>query len=118
MGCDFYVFYKICIQYKRDDKLQIKEHEVDGTRERGYWWDCQRDEDFEELIDYHDRCAEQRREQINMELRNYPRMDIFRDGRWMIIASAQENYKNIAKKYNITENEIVTIWKEGDFMVR
>ena len=118
MGCDFYVFYKVCIEYKKGEKTVVEEHRLDDTRERCDWWECERNEDFEELIDYHERAAKQRREQIDYELSSFPKLDIFKNRRWLVIDSAQEKYKNIAKKYNISENDIVKIWKEGDFMLR
>ena len=118
MGCDFYVYYKIYIQYKRGDKVEVVEEEEEDTRERCYWWDCVRDRDFEELIDYHERAARQRREQIDNELRNYPKKELFKDGRWRVIESAQEYYKDIVRKHNIAENELVLVWKAGDFHLR
>ena len=118
MGCDFYVYYKIYIQYKRDDKVKVEEEEIEDTRERCYWWECVRDRDFEELIDYHERKAKQDRDQIDEELRNYPRKDIFKDGKWRAIEGAQEYYKSLVKKYNISENELVSIWKAGAFHLR
>jgi len=118
MGCDFYVFYKICIEYKKEDGVKVQEHRLEETRQRCDWWECERDRDYEELVDYHERANKQRREQIDFELSYYPRIDLFKNNKWLVIESAQEFYKNIAKKYNISENEIRSVWKEGDFMLR
>ena len=118
MGFDFNLFYKVYIQYQKDNELKLKEHILESTRNGGYWVDCERDEEEEELIDYYDRREEQKRDQIDYELQNYPKADIFKDRKWLVNDTIKENYVNILKKYGILEKEIVLIWKEGDCIVK
>lgn len=117
MGLDFYVFYKICVQYQKDNELKLKEHSIESTRNGGYWVECQREED-EELIDYYERLEEQKRDQIEYELQNYPTVDIFKNSKWLVNDTIKENYINILKKYGISEKEVVLIWKEGECCVK
>ena len=39
MGCDFYTYYVVRIEYKDGDKIEVKSEEIEGTRERHYFWE-------------------------------------------------------------------------------
>ncbi len=118
MGFDFNLFYKICIQYQKDNELKLKEHIIESTRSGGYWIDCERDKENEQLIDYYDRLEEQKRDQLDYELENYPKADIFKNKKWLVNDTIKENYVNILKKYGISEKDVVLIWKEGECCVK
>ena len=118
MGCDFYTFYKICIEYIKDGNHEVVDHMLDETKERHDWNECERDEDFEELNDFFERQNEEHREQIDYLLEQYKTTHIYKDKTWLCIPSAQEKYQYILKKYGISENTVVKIWRQGDFMVR
>jgi hypothetical protein len=118
MGCDFYIFYKVCIQYKSGDAILLKEHVLEDTRERCEWWHCERDKESEELIDYYERRELERMEQVDYELEEYPWVDLYADDSWYCDDEEQEKYINIAKKYDIKESAIMSIWKEGDWLIR
>lgn len=117
MGFDFCIFYKVCIQYRKDNESKLKEHLIESTRSGGYWNDCERDEE-EDLIDYYDRKEEQKRNQIDDELYDYPIVEIYKDGKWHCDKTIKENYVNILKKYGIIESSVISIWKEGECSVR
>lgn len=120
MGCDFYTYYVVRIEYKNGDKIEVKSEEIEGTRESHYFWEIKRywSEDFEELNDYHIRCSKERQRQIDNELRKYPRMDIYKDGQWLCIDSSKEKYIKYCKEMEINETDVISIWKEGDFHYR
>ncbi len=118
MGCDFYTFYKVCIQYNKDDKHEVVEHILEETRDRHDWYECERDEDFEELTDFYERQHEERMEQVGRILDNYKTTVIYKDTTWQCITSAKEKYQYLLKKYGISENSVVKIWREGDYMCR
>jgi len=119
MGCDFYTYYVVRIQYKSGDEVKIKTKEIEETRQRHYFWEIEeRDSDFEELNDYYDRCHLERKRQVDNELSQYPRKDIYKNGNWLCIASSKEKYQNMCKKLGITESNIIGIWKEGDYHYR
>jgi hypothetical protein len=119
MGCDFYTYYVVRIEYKKGDEVKVESKEIEDTRERHYFWEIGgRDEDFEELNDYYDRCELQHRRQVEEALRNLPKKEIFKDGKWLCIESSKEKYMNLCRKYGINEKDIVSIWKEGDFHYR
>lgn len=120
MGCDFYTYYVVRIQYKKGDEVKIESQEIDDTRERHYFWEFggRRDEDFEELNDYYERLHIQKQQQVDDALRDYPKKEIFKDNKWLCIGSSKEKYINICKNYGIGEKDIISIWKEGDFHFR
>lgn len=120
MGCDFYTYYVVRIEYKKSDKTEIILKELSDTRERHDFWETQRywSEDFEELNDYYARCKQERQRQIDKELSNYPRKDLYKDGKWLCIASSKEKYLKICKENEIEEVDIIAIWKEGDYHLR
>lgn len=77
MGCDFYTYYVVRIEYKNGDKTEIESEEIEDTRKRHYFREIpERDEDFEELNDYYDRCRKHREIQVENELAQYERKDI------------------------------------------
>jgi len=119
MGCDFYTYYVVRIEYKKGDEVKVKSEEIEDTRERHYFWEIDgRDEDFEELNDYYERCDLQRRRQVSDALRDYPKKEIFKNGKWLCLESSKEKYINMCKKYGITEKDLVAISKEGDYHYR
>jgi hypothetical protein len=120
MGCDFYTYYVVRIEYKKGDEVKVKSEEIEDTRERHYFWEIggRRDEDFEELNDYYERLHCQKQQQVEEALRDYPKKEIFKNGRWLCIESSREKYINLYKKYGIAEKDVISIWKEGDFHYR
>jgi hypothetical protein len=118
MGRGFYIFYKVCIQYKEGDQILLKEHALEETKERCDWWDCMRDKEEEELIDFYERQELEHREQIEYEMRDYKRVDLYVEQKWRYQDATQEKYMNIAKKYDIKESALISVWKEGDYKIR
>jgi hypothetical protein len=107
------------IEYKNGDKTEIKSEEIENTRQRHYFWEIDnRDEDFEELDDYYERCHIEHQRQIDNELSQYLRKVIYKDGKWLCIESSREKYINMCKLFKIDENDVIGIWKEGDFHFR
>jgi hypothetical protein len=108
------------IEYKNGDKTEVKTKEIEDTRESHTFWEIRRywSEDFEEENDYYIRCSQERKRQIDNELSNYPRKDLYKDGKWLCIESSIEKYINMYKEYGIKESDIISIWKEGDFHYR
>lgn len=119
MGCDFYTYYVVRVEYKKGDEIKVESEEIVGTRERHYFWEIDgRDEDFEELNDYYERRHRERERQLDDELSQYPRKDIYKNGKWLCVVSSKEKYISICKKMEINEKDIISIWKEGDFHYR
>jgi hypothetical protein len=119
MGCDFYTYYEVCIEYKKDDKTKVKTQILEDTRDRHYFWEIkERDEDFEELNDYYERCHLERKRQIDDELSRYEKKEIYKDGKWLCIESSREKYINMYKKMGILDENIISIWKQGGFNYR
>lgn len=118
MGRGFYIFYKVCIQYKEGNQILLKEHILEETKERCDWWDCVRDKEEEVLIDFYERQELERREQIEYEMREYKRVELYVEGKWLCHDVAQEKYQNIVKKYDIKESALISVWKEGDYQIR
>jgi hypothetical protein len=119
MGCDFYTYYVVRIEYKKGDEIKVESEDIQDTVERHYFWALDgRDEDFEELNDYYERCHLERQRQVDSELAHYPKKDIFKNGKWLCIESSKEKYLNICKSRNIPERDVISIWKEGDFHYR
>ena len=118
MGCDFYTYYVVRIEYKKCDKTEVKSVMIQNTRQRHYFWEMNaRDEDFEELDDYYERWHIEKQRQVDNELSQYSRKDIYRDGKWLCIERAREKYINMYK-LEIDEKDVICIWKEGDFQFR
>jgi len=120
MGCDFYTYYVLFIEYKKGKEVKLESQEIDGTRERHYFLgSCpDYDEDFENLNDYYDRYEQFKRDQAENELKNYPKKIIFKGGKWLCLESSKEKYMNLCKKYNIPQNVVISIWKEGSYHFR
>ncbi len=120
MGCDFYTYYVLCIEYKKGNEYKVKKEEIEGPRERHYFWgSClDYDEDFEDKNDYYERYEKFKRDQVENELKNYPRKVIFKDSKWLCLESSKEKYMNLCKKYNIPQNDVISIWKEAGFHFR
>jgi hypothetical protein len=119
MGCDFYTYYKIYIEYKKGNTVEIETDIDEDTRERHYfWYGEERDEDFEEPEDYNKRCENNIKQQIDGALQKYRRKDIFKYNKWLCIESAKHKYLNICKENEIPENDIIAIWKEGGYHYR
>ena len=120
MGCDFYTYYVLCIEYKKGNENKVKKEEIQDTRERCYFLEsCPGyDEDFEQLNDYYERYEQFKRDQVENELKNYPRRVIFKDSKWLCLESSKEKYINTCKKFNIPIKDVISIWKEGSFHFR
>lgn len=119
MGCDFYTYYKVCIEYKKDEEMKVKEHILEESRERHYFWeDLEWDEDFEDRNDYFERCHKHRNDQIDQELSRYKNVHLYKNNRWLCIVEAKEKYQNLLKKLDIPESSVTQIWKQGGFHMR
>ncbi len=122
MGCDFYTLYKLCIEYKEGDEILQFTHQLRETQQRHYWWEIERDEDFEDWNDYHKRASKQHQHQIEQILcREYPRVDLCVNGLWKCLPSAKQKYLELVKEEEeeeIPEDAIVNVWKEGTYWVR
>lgn len=119
MGCDFYTYYVLCIEYKKGNEVKLERMEIADTRERHYFYgSCERDEDFEELNDYWERYERFKREQVENELVNYPTREIYKNKKWLCLESSKEKYMNLCKKFGIPHNDVISIWKQGDFHFR
>ena len=119
MGCDFYTYYVVRIEYKDGYNVITKSDIVESTRQRHYYWEMdERDEDFEEWTDYVERSCIHKQTQIDTELKRYKKVDIYKNKQWLCLVSAVEKYKNLCKELNINENDVISIWKEGGFHCR
>jgi hypothetical protein len=120
MGCDYYTYYVICIEYKKGDTVKIKRHIVEDTRKRHYFYydGLKRDDDFEEEREFNERCRVYEENQIQDALSEYTPKQILKDGKWLCIPSAQEKYTNICKEYDILPETVIAIWKEGGCQYR
>jgi hypothetical protein len=118
MGCDFYTYYKVCIECK--DKT-VKEHILEDTRERRYFYEFveEWDEDFETEWEYTKRRNADYDEQIDRVLAdNYKTKELYKDGKWLCLAHAIEKYKEIFKDLEIAEETVVRVWKQGGAHMR
>ncbi len=116
MGCDFYTYYVLHI--KLSDNT-IHEHKLDDTLERHYWTEYpQIDEDFCDAMEYHRLSQECYDRQIERELAQYKKRDLYKDNKWLCIEYSINKYKDILSKLKISENDIVHIWKEGGAELR
>jgi hypothetical protein len=117
MGCDFYTYYKVCIECK--DK-EVTEHILEDTRERHYWYEDfpEMDSDFEEADDYRKRYSKCIDRQIEGMLTKYSKKDLYRDGKWLCVPAAVEKYQNILTELKIVESEVVHVWKQGGAHLR
>jgi hypothetical protein len=119
MGCDFYTYYVVHIQYMKDGNVETITEEFENTRKRHYFVGCEeRDEDFEEMRDYNERWKEQMAQQVTNALRSYDMKHIYAKGEWMCIDSAKEKYLELCNEYEIDEANLVSIWREGDYCYR
>jgi hypothetical protein len=119
MGCDFYTFYKLCIEYKHGNDIATFTHRFFDARERQYWYELDRDEDFEEWDDYKKRLDEAHKDQIqDIYDTHYPRVDLCMNGLWKCVPSAKSKYLELAAKERIPTESIVNVWKEGDYCER
>lgn len=100
MGCDFYTYYKICIEYKNGDETKIVCDIDESTLEREYFGDGY-DEDY-----------------IYICLANYEDEIIYEKNKWLCEENEKYKYNIIMKAYGIDERDIICIWKEGDFDYR
>jgi hypothetical protein len=113
MGCDYYTYYKICIQYRKGDTVEIEEKIEETTRQQHYLHFRERDVDFEELDEYNSKMDCHYKCQMDRYIEQYERKDIFKVNNWLCIESAKEKYLNICKECNILESDIIAIWKQG-----
>ncbi len=120
MGCDFYTFYKLCIEYQTEEgEVSLYTYSYDEERQRQDWWHVERDEDFEEWEEYLKRRQSEKQRQLDSIFRReYPRVDLCVNGEWKCISSAKHRYLDMAKDAKIPEESIRNVWKEGDHWVR
>lgn len=119
MGCDFYTYYKLCIEYKNGDQVNVKEYVFEETKERHYFWeDLEWDNDFEERNDYYERCHIYRNEQIKQELLRYTNEHLYKHNKWLCVFDAKDKYSQLLKKFGIKEESVIQIWKQGDAHLR
>lgn len=119
MGCDFYTYYVVYIEYKKDGFVKVKKYEIEDSRERHYFWeDIEWDEDFESRNDYYERVNILHDKQVKEALAKYRMAHLYKEKKWLCIPEAVERYRNILSKYGITEDSVVQIWKQGDFHYR
>jgi hypothetical protein len=100
MGCDFYTYYKICIEYKIGDETKILYDIDEESREKEYFGDGYDG-------NYIDSC-----------LADYYDDDIFENNEWICEEDEKKKYVEILKAYNIEEKDVIKIWKEGDYQLR
>ena len=117
MGCDYYIFYKLCIEYIKDGKRELKEYPLEGEKEKGYWHEQER-EDGESYIDFIERCEAARRDQIDEELERFPYTELFRNSEWYCDDEARDTYQGLVKMFGISEWSVQAIWKQGEFSMR
>jgi hypothetical protein len=117
MGADYYIFYKLCIEYIKDGKREVKEHALEETREKGYW-DAKERGDDEQYIDYVERCEGERRDQIDAEMEEFPYTEVFKAGEWYCNDSYKEKYQSLMKMFGISEWSVQGIWLQGEFSMR
>jgi hypothetical protein len=125
MGCDFYIYYELVIQYKHQSgEERIIRHTLEDTRERNDWWICEQDEDFEEWDDYIERRKKKRMEQLQYELEKYSKFDLYKDGNWLCTSKAKEKYMVMIETYinrqhkRVTEENLIAITKEPVYDIR
>jgi hypothetical protein len=119
MGCDFYTYYVVYIEYKSNGEVKIKKYEIEDTRERHYFWDDPDwDEDFESRTDYYERVNIIHERQVEEALAKYKTAHLYKDNKWLCIPDAVEKYRVILNKYGIIEDSVTQIWKQGDFHYR
>lgn len=119
MGCDFYTYYVVRIEYKNGEEVKVEEYKLEETTERHYFLgDLEWDEDFEERNDYFERCHIHRNEQIEQELSRYTTAHLYKNNRWLCVSDAKEKYQQLLKKLGIKEESVVQIWKQGDAHLR
>ena len=119
MGCDYYTYYVLCIQYKKNGEIITDKEILEDTRERHYFhYDLKRDEDFEEEDEYMKRCQVYEDSQIEYTLAEYKSKEILKDGKWLCVQSAQEKYTEMCKELKINLEDIQSIWKEGGYHYR
>lgn len=100
MGCDFYTYYKVCIEYKIGDETKIVYDIDESSREKEYFGDgYDSNYIYSCLADYYDD-------------------DIFENNEWFCEEDEKGVYVDILKAYNIEEKDVVKIWKEGDYQLR
>ena len=119
MGCDFYTYYVLHIEYKNKENVKTEEYRLDETRDRHYFYEgAPQDEDFEDEQQYYSRIYQGRQEQIDWALSKYKTADLFSNRNWLCIPSATEKYKEILKKLEISEDSLIRIVRKGGYHMR
>ena len=119
MGCDYYTYYVLYIQYKKDNETITHKEILEETRDRHYiYYIPERDTDFEEEDEYMKRCHTYRNDHMQNSLSKYTPKDILKDGKWLCVQSAQEKYKELCKELELEFDTVVAIWKEGGYHYR
>jgi len=116
MDCDFYTFYCINIEYKKGDTIELKQHILKDTIEEHFWYDCVR-WGGEAINDYYDRKCLKRYDQVEYELDEYKREDIYKNNTWLCNNTYKDKYGNLLKGYGISQESLIKIWKCGDYTV-
>lgn len=115
---DFYTYYKICIEYNKDNKKELVIQDLLETKKYGEWVECLRDWDNNEsLNDFYERQEEERHQQINEQLLKFPRTQLYKDGTWIQGGLNKDKYMAILKSKNISLYSLIAIWKEGDYII-
>jgi hypothetical protein len=118
MGCDFYTYYKVCIECKDGS---VKEYILEDTRERRYFYEITQewDEDFETEWEFAKRRNAELDEQIDRVLAdNYKTKELYKDGKWLCLHQAVEKYKKIFTDLEVGEDTVVRVWKQGGAHMR
>jgi hypothetical protein len=126
MGCDFYTYYRVCVELTNK---RVKRYVLEDTRERHYWTEfvepVEYDEDFEPDEEYYKRVEENRKlsqecndRQIERELASYTTKDLYKDNKWLCVESSVKKYRDILTYLKVSEKDVVRIWKEGGAELR
>lgn len=100
MGCDFYTYYQVCIEYKNGDETKVINDIDESTRTREYFGDgYDKNYIYSCLADYEDE-------------------EIYENNEWVCDEEEKKNYIDILKAYGIDEKNVIKIWKEGDYQLR
>jgi hypothetical protein len=117
MPSDFFIYRKICFEYKKGDKYDLKEHILENSKEGFEWWDIEMEEE-EELVDFYERLENAKMYQIFTEIEKNPKVEVYKNRAWLCSELSKENYLAIAKSLQIPVADLVSVWKESDYYVK
>ena len=120
MGCDFYTYYIVCIEYKKGDTIEKTIHKIEESVQRHWYWEGydSRDEDSETWDEYRARVAKIQDRQVQEALLNYIEADLYKDGEWLCFPNEVEDYMELLSEYEIDEGSLIRVWEEGDYHYR